>query len=142
MRVLNGIDSRVFLGAWAKGGSSLAQLNNVICRCAGRCILFSLVLAQFWLDTKHNPADAPSRRVPVRAPTRATGVAADLARPGSNPSRRAKAPLRFSKKLLLDIYSGCAGLTRALVKIGLECGTPLRPTLRKVSVSTTFLILP
>ena len=124
MRVLNGTDSRVFLGAWAKGRSSFAQLNNIIRRCPGRCILFSPVLAHFWLDTKQNPADDPSRRVPVRAPTRATGVAADLARPESNPSRRAKAPLRFSEKLLLEIFAGCAGLSRALIKIGLECGTP------------------
>ena len=95
MRVLNGTDSRVFLGAWAKGRSSSVQLNNVIRRSAGRCILFSLVLAQFWLDTKHNPADDLSRRVPVRAPTRAPALPLTLLGPRATLAAALRRPSGF-----------------------------------------------
>ena len=104
--------------------------------------MFNLVFPQFWLDTKHNPADDPSCRVPVRAPLRASGVAARLVLPEGNLGRNAKATLRFSKKLLLEIFAGCARL-KPSPRSAYRAVSPRKLTLKQgyMCLSTTFLTL-
>ena len=55
------IDSKVVLGAVAKGRSSSKPLNALIRRVAALCFAGGLVLHCVFISTKHNPADWPSR---------------------------------------------------------------------------------
>ena len=55
--VLNGIDSRVCLGSWAKGRSSVVKLNNIWRQCLGLGVLADVKMLQFWLESAANPAD-------------------------------------------------------------------------------------
>lgn len=68
LRHINIVDSRVGLGAWAKGRSSSWQLNGVLRSClpyslAGRKQLFNI-----WSASAHNPSDDPTRNVEIRKP--------------------------------------------------------------------------
>ena len=65
------IDSRVVTGAVAKGRSSSIVLNTWLPRLTIRCLSARLQLRVLRTDAKSNPADAPSRRVPLppRTPT-------------------------------------------------------------------------
>jgi len=125
IRCLNGTDSRVVLGAWAKGRSSSCHLNHVFRRALGRCALHQLVLAQFWLETALNPADDPSRYKPVREPARAQGVVASLVLPESTRSGSSTHGPRRSGKVALEVFSGVGRLTQCLRSVDFECDEPL-----------------
>ncbi len=73
LRVVNGVDSRVCLGAFAKGRSSAGRLNHVLRSCLGWSILGNNQLKQFYIASKKNSADDPSRGVALRDP-----IAVDL----------------------------------------------------------------
>ena len=60
-RLIMLLDSRVCVGAFAKGRSSSRALNSVIRQCAGLAILQGLSWVIVWVPTWANPADAPSR---------------------------------------------------------------------------------
>ena len=60
-RVVLLIDSKVVLGAVAKGRSSSKPLNTLVRRAAALCFAGGLVLHCVFISTKHNPADWPSR---------------------------------------------------------------------------------
>ena len=55
------IDSKVALGAIAKGRSSSKPLNAFVRRAAALCFAGGLVLHCVFIPTKHNPSDWPSR---------------------------------------------------------------------------------
>ena len=60
-RVVVLLDSRVVIGAVAKGRSSSTRLNRVIKQIAALCFVGGLVLHLVFIPTEHNPADHPSR---------------------------------------------------------------------------------
>ena len=60
-RVVLLVDSKVALGAIAKGRSSSKPLNALVRRVAALCFAGCLVLHCVFIPTKHNPADWPSR---------------------------------------------------------------------------------
>ena len=60
-RVVLLVDSKVALGAIAKGRSSSKPLNALVRRAAALCFAGGLVLHCVFIPTKHNPADWPSR---------------------------------------------------------------------------------
>ena len=62
------VDSKVVVGAAAKGRSSSAPLNRLLRRLAALCFADWLVLHIVLIPTAHNPADAPSRG--IRRPRR------------------------------------------------------------------------
>ena len=66
------VDSKVVLGAIAKGRSSSRPLNAIIRRAAALCFAGKLSLHCVFISTKHNPADWPSRG---DAPSLACGLA-------------------------------------------------------------------
>jgi len=125
VRCLNGTDSRVVLGAWAKGRSSSSHLNHVFRRALGRLALHQLVLAQFWLETALNPADDPSRHKSVRLPCKAHGVVASLVQPESTRSGITTKGPRRSGKVAREIFSGVGRLTRCLKSVDFECDEPI-----------------
>jgi hypothetical protein len=67
-RCLNLIDSRVSLGAWGKGRSSSRQLGYVLRSCIPYSVAGQKHLVNLWIGTKFNPADDPTRHVPIRKP--------------------------------------------------------------------------
>jgi len=60
-RVLVLVDSRVLLGALAKGRSSSRRINHVLKKISGRSLLSGIVFECVWIPTWANAADAPSR---------------------------------------------------------------------------------
>ena len=71
-RQLLGQDSRVCLGAFAKGGSSAHRLNHVEVKASAYELGADLQFGGLWIDTHRMPADAPTRDggVPVPSPAR------------------------------------------------------------------------
>ena len=66
-RALNGTDSTVGLGSWAKGRSASRNLNGVLQRAMAWQVVGRKVVSQFRLPTEDNPSDDPSRLAPLRA---------------------------------------------------------------------------
>eukprot|EP00973_Karenia_brevis_P082863 11489516-Karenia_brevis.AAC.1 len=64
-RILILSDSRVAVGAIAKGRSSSRKLNFVLRRIAGVSLRYGLSVDVVWIPTWANPADAPSRQFSV-----------------------------------------------------------------------------
>lgn len=60
-RVVNLCDSRVVVGAYAKGRSSSRMLNHRLRCCLAWTLAADLSISNLWVDTHSNPADYPSR---------------------------------------------------------------------------------
>ena len=125
MTLLNGTDSKVCLGSWAKGRSSAPQLNTVWRQCLGHCVLCSKRFAQFWLPSAQNPSDDPSREVPLRKPKVATGVVARLITPGRTADGCSSSGPHNQRWLVLEVFSGCGRLSAKLANAGLGVAPPL-----------------
>ena len=67
-RIVNLCDSRVVVGAFAKGRSSSVKLNQWLRRAMCHSVAGSKCLVNVWVSTKANPADYPSRGlgIPLR----------------------------------------------------------------------------
>lgn len=68
-RVVNLCDSRVIVGAWAKGRSSSKQVNHRLRSCLPWTLVGDISITNVWTDTKNNPADFPSRGKPIPKPS-------------------------------------------------------------------------
>ena len=66
-RSVIGVDSRVLCGAGMKGRSSSYRLNGILRTITSLLVSFRISLALPWVGTKSNPADHPSRHVPLPA---------------------------------------------------------------------------
>ena len=64
------VDSRVVVGAFGKGRSSSKQLNRLLRSMVGWSIAGQVSLHLVWVGTKSNPADHPSRGVPIPPPAK------------------------------------------------------------------------
>ena len=69
------VDSRAAAGAWAKGRSSLRNLNRVLRQALGWSIAGQKTIHVLWVRSEANPADYPSRgkRIP-EPPLEPTGI--------------------------------------------------------------------
>ena len=61
-------DSRVVCGAVAKGRSSSFKLNGILRGMLPFLIFADITLALLWIETASNPADFPSRSLPIPRP--------------------------------------------------------------------------
>jgi hypothetical protein len=120
-RIVMGTDSRVVLGAWAKGRSSSCRLNSILRSCLGWCILGRKKLCQFWLESAENPSDDPSRFTQLRMPPQRTGFGSHLLRP--EPCSRGG--LDGCGQLCLEVFAGKGRLSASLLGRGLETDVPL-----------------
>ena len=77
-RVIFGNDSRVCVGAFAKGRSSSIQLNGLLREHAFLCLVSGLTTNLIWVGTASNPADYPSRHAPRPPPGPLAGWVRDL----------------------------------------------------------------
>ena len=68
LRVVNLCDSRVALGAFAKGRSSSRALNKILRSCLVWSLAGSKLRVNLWIHTDSNPADYPSRNKPIPKP--------------------------------------------------------------------------
>ena len=123
-RFVVGSDSRVCIGAWTKGRSSSFQLNGLLRRTLGYHVMSGHSVHLIWLPTDVNPADDPSRFVPLRTPT--------PPRPWLGPLLKPEAPRSFpSRKVAktlskcLEVFSGKAPLSKSLGDIGLNVDPPM-----------------
>ena len=67
-RVVNLCDSRVVVGAFAKGRSSSTNLNHKLRSCIPWLLVADLRFTNLWVPTDKNPADFPSRNRPIPRP--------------------------------------------------------------------------
>ncbi len=80
-RIVNLCDSRVVVGAWAKGRSSSKQLNHRLRTCLPWMLAGEVSVTNLWVDTKSNPADFPSRFRPIPPPDNNTLTSHALVNP-------------------------------------------------------------
>ena len=125
-RLVNGTDSRVVLGSWAKGRSSSSQLNGVYRSCLGWLVLGQKTLSQFWVPSKENPSDDPSRLAPLRPPDASARSRVEaLLRPERTLSSKGESGTHSERAMAKEVFAGCAGLSQALGRAGLGVDTPL-----------------
>ena len=67
-RMLLGLDSQVALGAFAKGRSSSNSINAELEKSLPWILGGDIYVLLFWVWTHFNPADDPTRHLPVRSP--------------------------------------------------------------------------
>ena len=67
-RVVNLCDSRVTVGAFAKGRSSSIQMNHKLRGCLPWSLAGSVAVTNLWVPTDKNPADYPSRSREIPPP--------------------------------------------------------------------------
>ena len=114
-RVVVLLDSRVVIGAVAKGRSSSTRLNRVIKQIAALCFVGGLVLHLVFIPTEHNPADHPSRGDVSTWPIALRTRAGKIKKPAQRPMSRLEAfEARIAKLAESDSYgnfcsssSGC-----------------------------------
>ncbi|CAE7224096.1 unnamed protein product [Symbiodinium sp. CCMP2592] len=106
-------DSRVVVGAVAKGRSSSVRLNNLLRGALPHLILGGVSGAVLWIETAANPADHPSRFRPLPAPR---------APPGWLQAFGIQESLRLRG---CEVCSGDAIVTQAHKDLNLEMGPPL-----------------
>jgi hypothetical protein len=125
VRTVGLIDSRVVVGAMAKGRSSSRQLNRLLRETMLHGIAFGVFVAPLWIGTEYNPADAPSRdrNLPARLPLPEWAAALWAPTPaadGRSTQRQdddATSPHRWRAR---EYYAGAGGLTSALGKRDIE----------------------
>ncbi|CAE7526448.1 unnamed protein product, partial [Symbiodinium pilosum] len=106
-------DSRVVVGAVAKGRSSSFKLNGLLRGMLPHLVLGQISLAVLWIETAANPADHPSRFRSLPPPRRPRDW---LRRFGVCVSKDFKG---------LEVFAGVAGISRAHVVAGLDMGPPV-----------------
>lgn len=117
-------DSRVVCGAVAKGRSSSFKLNGILRSMLPFLVLGNLSLAMIWVETHSNPADHPSRFVPIPAP-----------------SLSPKWLKRFSSRAVgvgWEIFAGTARLTRAHEQLGVSMLAAVEILLGSDALSSTI----
>ena len=124
-RIAVGVDSRVILGAFAKGRSSSGRLNQILRECLGWSVLSRKRLVEFWLRSADNISDDPSREVDLRPRPAADPVVERLVRPEASRLREVARGPGDAKFLGLEVFGGAGGLTRALRQHGLQMAHPI-----------------
>ena len=76
-RVVNLCDSRVVVGSFAKGRSSSVQLNHRLRSCMPWLLAGNLSVTNLCVSTKSNPADYPSRGLPIPSVNNVVGAETD-----------------------------------------------------------------
>ena len=123
-RLVNICDSRVTVGAWARGRSSSTLVNGILREATCWRVLARKTLGNVFAKSGDNPSDDPSRDVPLRPPRQAPSWLDPRLRPEKsfvNKVRRLPKRMRLCK----EAFAGRAGLSLALKAAGLQVGRPL-----------------
>ena len=124
-RLVNGTDSRVALGAIAKGRSSSSALNGCLRRLMGLCVFGNKFFVQFWIPSELNPSDDPSRDKQLRAPKSMPAELAHLICPERTPHRYNRVGSRSSEWVFREAYSGMGRLSKCMRQEGFGVLTPM-----------------
>jgi len=141
-RCVNIADSRVAVGAWARGRSSSFQLNGILRQAACWRVLTRKVLVDVFAVSGDNPSDDPSRDVPLRSPEEPPDwLEPDLVPEVSFVNRIRSVPRRW--RLCREVFAGKAGFSLALARAGFCVGRPLEAFPSKgVYVRESDLLVP
>eukprot|EP00972_Heterocapsa_arctica_P099427 14672742-Heterocapsa_arctica.AAC.1 len=82
-------------------------------------------MVQFWLASEDNPSDDPSRKKPLRAPRKACPITAELLKPQRTLLRHKLSGVGRENLLVLEVFAGCAGLSKSLKEAGIGVATPM-----------------
>ncbi len=135
-RVVILVDSKVVLGAVAKGRSSSSKLNGIIRSLFGYLVFARFSISLVWIESALNPADDPTRDVPLRTPMDWPEVC-ELILPAGIGDRTSEIADRFRSRLCLEVFAGQGGLTSALLARGLSVGRPIEAYPCEVGVRGT-----
>ena len=124
-----GADSLVVIGAWGKGRSSSIQLNGVLRSCIGWSVLGCCRAFLFYVPTKLNPADDPSRSVALRPARAPRGPLAHWTLPERTLSSRGMFGPFGDARLCIEIFSGLGRLALALIAAGFGATDPFEYSL-------------
>ena len=124
-RVINGTDSQVILGAVAKGRSASYKLNSVMRSMLAWQVLGKKRLVQFYVPTKDNPSDDPSRDVPLRQPCPLHPKLRRLVTPEGSALGLSSKASRLEQQLCLELFAGKGGLSSALRAAHVPCMRPV-----------------
>ena len=105
-------DSRVVIGAVAKGRSSSFKINGMLRTLIPHLLFGDVCVALLWTETSSNPADHPSRSQPLPLPRTPTNWMRDLG-------------LGAGQCWGIEIFAGTARLTRAHVERGCDMFAPI-----------------
>ena len=105
-------DSRVVVGAVSKGRSSSFKLNGLLRTLIPFLVVSNIALGLLWVETSSNPADFPSRFLPLPVPRSPPGWLR-----GFGVVRRLKAGL--------ELFAGSARITTACIEAGLPMLQPV-----------------
>ena len=107
-------DSMVNVGAWGKGRSSSFKLNGILRSTLGYMVMGFLEVALVWISSGANPADYPSRFVPLPPPS-------------SMPTAFRKffeSASRGGRRFGLELFAGVGVLTAVMKSEGVEMWVP------------------
>ncbi|CAE7732232.1 osm1, partial [Symbiodinium sp. KB8] len=110
-------DSRVVIGAFAKGRSSSRKLNGILRAMTPHLVVSGVSLSLLWVETAANIADCPSRFQPLPAPLPAPRWLQKL----GVPARGSAAP----GLLGVEVFVSSKGLTAAVAAKGLDMREPI-----------------
>ena len=139
-RLANGSDSLVGIGAWAKGRSPAFRVNSRLRKNLHLNVIGRKALANFKVATKYNPADDPTRNVPLRAPSDPPEWLNGLTSSEPPNSFRRGVFINFRGGACRECFAGTGGFSRALGRAGcwVEPGFEAHPR-RKVYIPAADL---
>ena len=105
-------DSRVVVGAVAKGRSSSFKINGLLRTLVPFLLFGDVTVALLWVETSSNPADYPSRSAPLPLPRPPTKWMRELG-------------LQAGGGWGLEIFAGSCRLTRAHKELGCPMHEPI-----------------
>ena len=126
VRLVNGSDSKVGICAKAKGRSPSLLLNGLLRRSAVVELFCRRDGSNVKVDTKSNPADAPSRKQALPKPEIAPEwLETLLPREKVDASWSEKIPM--SARMFREGFAGCGNLSRHMLKQGIPVARPQEP---------------
>ena len=100
-------------------------------------------MAQFWIPSKENPADDPSRHVDLREPEEVRPDLRWLLKAEATSKRETGTKPCAMKSLCRECFAGCGGLTEALKRSRVEMAEPMEAYPKKgMYVATHDLMVP
>ena len=123
-RCVNGVDSLVGLGGWAKGRSPSLQINGRLRNNLGRHVPGNKHFSNVYFSTKHNPSDDPTRGVELRSPKVPPRWLKSLTVPRSSHLHNPFACLS-RPPMGRECFSGCGALSEALHVRGVLMFNPM-----------------
>ena len=105
-------DSKVVVGAVAKGRSSSYKINGLLRSMVPFMLFGDVTVALLWVETESNPADHPSRATPLPPPRPPTKWMRSFGIPGV-------------RGWGLEVFAGSARITRAHIDAGCPMHAPV-----------------